>query len=79
MILYVRTFGTRVELGNYDLNIEAVVEDGKLIQFTQKGGLDLGAGKYYLSKQSVNHYDILGTKYSLKYLSSNRIELITKT
>lgn len=75
MILYVRTFGTRVELGNYDLNIEAIVEGGKLIQFTQKGNLDLGAGKYYLSKQSVNQYDILGTKYSLKYLSSNRVNL----
>jgi hypothetical protein len=77
--LYIRSqFGVTVELGNRENGIEGIIHKAdKLIEFSSVGNLE-GINMnnlYYLTKQSINHYSITGTNYSLKYLSSNRINL----
>lgn len=76
--LFVRgKFGLATTLGSHEKGIECIVQEaGKLIEF-KSGDLEgINLHKlYYLEKESINHYKILGTNYALKYLSSNRIHL----
>lgn len=76
--LYVRSsFGLVVQLGNRENGVEATIhKEGKMIEFSTCDLEGINLNKlYYLQKESINHYTIVGTNYALKYLSSNRINL----